>query len=124
MTLVVIIVASGLFFAGLHLSRIVPLGWTILEQSAAAVGRLNDASLDDDARERVAREMSLGMLALFARIAVLTVAVAAAPAALLWASVAGGVASSDDIWAISTSWPFLVANVALFAVVALWPGRK
>ena len=119
MTLAAILIATALFFAGLRYSNLVGLSWSIVEQSAAAVGTLRDAALDDDAREQAARRLSLTMLSMFGRVAVRTIAVIIPPLAVLALCVAAGLTDSTEIWRISTSWPFIAANVAVFAGVAL-----
>ena len=124
MTLAVILAASALFFVAFQRSHVVDLSWSIIAESSGALGALRDSALDDDARERAARQFAIRMFAMFGRIAVLSLLVCAAPFAILALAVAAGITDSDAIWRISTSWGFIAANVAVFAVMLKWDRKS
>ena len=120
MTLAVILAATLLFFIALQRSRLVDISWSVIAESNGALGALRDPALDDDARERAARQFAIRMFAMFGRIAALSILVCAAPFAILALAVAAGITDSDAIWRVSTSWAFIAANVALFVIMLKW----
>ena len=123
MTLVAVLLATALFFAGLQRAGLVERSWSIVTEAGAAVVKLRDRSLDDDAREALAQKLAVWMFGQFGLIAVLSAAVCAAPVALLAALVMSGATDSDAIWELCTSWPFIAGNVVLFVLVLVWNRR-
>lgn len=117
MTLAAILLATALFFVALQRSNLIALSWSIVAQTSVALHALRENALDDDARERAAQTFAVHMFGLFGRMAVLSVLVCAAPLAILTLFVFAGVTDSAEIWRIGTSWPFIAANIALFAVM-------
>ena len=117
MTLAAILAATILFFASLQRSNLISLSWSIVAETNNAVGTLRDSALDDDARERAAQAFAIRMFKSFGRMAILTMAVCAAPALLLALAVMSGVTTARDIWDVSTSWPLIAANAAVFVLM-------
>ncbi len=117
MTLVVVIAAMALFFVALERSGLVGLSYRVVAESNAALKIVGARDLDDDAKEAAARRLAVDMLRLFVAMAVRVAAVLLAPAAVLSLAVFAGATDFDSIWRASVSWPLILANLALFAVV-------
>jgi hypothetical protein len=92
---------------------------SIVSETNSALGMLRDANLDDDAREAAAQKFAVHMFTLFGHILALTVLVCAPPAAVLALFVLAGATDSEQIWRVCMSWPFIAANLALFAIIVL-----
>lgn len=105
------------FVATLRLTRVEPAARRTLATAREASVAMRDPTLDDDAKETLARRAAGRMLGAFAHLALAGAAALAAAAALVWAGAQAGLYTLAEVEAVATGWPFL-AGSTVFAILA------
>ncbi len=123
MTLALLTVSSVLFVVAFKYLRVVELSGQALVDSRRAVQLINDASLDDEQKEREVQLLGLAMFAHFGRIIARSAVAVALPTIALGLLVVVDVIDTAGIAYWVYSWTFLVINLVLFGAVYTVYGR-
>ena len=115
-----IIIGFGWLLARLGL---VEIARDVAAQSRQSMAVMRNPALDDDAKEAAMQAAAKAMFALFFKLTAGLAVALALPMALVWAVAQTGVVSFDHIIEVSLTWPFLLAGVGVFIVVAML-GRR
>lgn len=110
MSLLALVAATAAFVLILRLLRAAEVGGAVLGTARGAVATMRAPDLDDAAKEAAVRRASGRLFKGFLGIAGIGLAALGLPAALVWAGSAAGLYSLDEVAAIATGWPFLVAS--------------
>ena len=115
-----IIIGFGWLLARLGL---VEIARDVAAQSRQSMAVMRNPALDDDAKEAAMQAAAKAMFGLFFKLTAGLAVALALPMALVWAVAQTGVVSFDHVIEVSLTWPFLLAGVGVFIVVAML-GRR
>ncbi|MGL4541725.1 MAG: hypothetical protein ACRCUI_04355, partial [Polymorphobacter sp.] len=101
--------------------RLVALARLVAAQSQHSMAVLRDPALNDDAKEALMQAAAKALFALFVKLTAGLAVALALPVALVWAVAQTGIVGFDDVIAVSLTWPFLLAGVGMFIIVARRP---
>ncbi|SFH84255.1 sulfotransferase [Albimonas pacifica] len=117
MILAALLLSVLVFVAALRLTRVEPAARRTLATAREASAAMRDPTLDDDAKEALARRAAGRMLGAFAHLALAGAAALAAAGAVVWAGAQAGLYTLAGAEAVATGWPFL-AGSTVFAILA------
>lgn len=128
MVLALAVLSIACFLAAFWLLRVVPVASKALATVHQAAADLRDPALDDEAREKAARQGALFLFGSFASILWRSLAALAAALVPIYAGDFLGLASGEAVFAFLARWEVIVAATAVicagfYVKGRLWPGR-
>lgn len=115
-----IVIGFGWLLARLGL---VEIARNVGARSRESMAVMTNAALDDDAKEAAMQAAAKAMFGLFLKLTAGLALALLLPMALVWLVAKTGVVSFDHVIEVSLTWPFLLAGLGVFVVVALLPRR-
>ncbi|WP_127902280.1 hypothetical protein [Solirhodobacter olei] len=112
MTAAALLLGVAAFVVAIRYSQAPDAGAEALATAWSAIGAMADRTLSDDEKEQFLRRASLRLFADFFRISLSGVLALAVPAAIIWAGIAAGLFSPEDVAKTALSWPFLLGSSA------------
>lgn len=122
MTIAAAVLSAVLFLAAWRLSGIYPHLLRVFSLSIEAARAMTDASLDDDEKERLARQYAFKMLRRFVEVTLRAVAVLALPAAALLILDALNLVEFREVAEILAMWEVILGSTA--AAMIVWFIRR
>lgn len=122
MTIAAAVLSAALFLAAWRLSGIYPHLLRVFSLSIEAARAMTDASLDDDDKERLARQYAFKMLRSFVEVTLRAAAVLALPAAALLILDALNLVEFREVAEILAMWEVILGATA--AALIVWFVRR
>lgn len=122
MSVVIYLLAVALFVIGFSLTKLAESFGGVTRVAGDAVRAMRDPALDDDAKEKVARQSSVRLLGHGVAIVLKAVAILLAAAAPFWIADVLSITPMDESVAFAARWDVLVITTVVMLVA--WYGWR